>query len=994
MAQMPFSPCSDPSDCSDQSVKMLGRIFGPVIDSLVAGTDPNAVEAGANILATMFSFFNSGILIIGSLIVSYVAVMGVTNTANDGEAMGKSWSSLWTPVRIVAGGAVLLPTTSGYSFIQLIVLMFALWGIGFANGTYKAGMAIGVLSSDGIVQGVNQAGNFYGLRDFARQYVAVSYCARAANAIYANSGSGSQPAVQSKSTSLGNGQVEQVYDKQTFVDGRTEYTFFLKDRNAVTNLAGGEPFCGTVKLSTYAAQTKTDPIPQALEKVHEQTQLAKVKAAGKLMGELDKWVNSWPATINDPGWDKVDSNRFNTIVRTQEDQIATNLVKEVTDGQSDVDSGLKGFLDTLTKDGWAAAGGWFQRVGMVRGQIANVLAEPVGSVGAPSLAGLPSDARFSLLSNSLTTVTEAIDKKAEEKDAYNGAKPAKADDLASLIPKDPQSDINVGSLRADMDSKMSSFVNGMMQNVVELATGAGSNGQTPLCGTAGQMGGSLNRMKCVGDYLSVARGGILLADVAIKSAATAVRVLAGTVSSVKALGNGLDLDKIVIPLWDWVMEVPIKQLALLATYIEPLAFYFGVFLPSLPYTLFMIVFVGWVLAVLQSIIAAPLWAVMHMTPDRTFVGSQTQGYLLLLSLFARPALAVLGLFAAILVSDPVIDYIAQGFFAMRGAVVSSSGGVGVIAEFLTFAWWFMVFGLTLLPVLYMIFGLPQTLPDEVLRWIGGGLGSMGETSATAEMRGGVASVGSRLHGSGSGMRLGGGQKRLTSQGGGSPDGGPEDGGPEGGGPRGGGPRGGRGGKTPLLSANGQGAGGASQGSDNKGETASTDNRTLGEKRSEAAGVALGRAVAGGAAATGRAMRGAGSAALSAGRSGVESLRNSGSASLGGRVRDAVSAGALTAGAGLAATASAAGAEYKQAFSTAMSEGKAAYHEGADARIDAYKASLTGGAPPAGSDKAQEPPASPDAGAEHSASQNHAFNDAALPAGSGSASDKDGDDESR
>ncbi|MFP3507867.1 hypothetical protein SB786_37145, partial [Burkholderia sp. SIMBA_062] len=82
---------------------------------------------------------------------------------------------------------------------------------------------------------------------------------------------------------------------------------------------------------------------------------------------------------------------------------------------------------------------------------------------------------------------------------------------------------------------------------------------------------------------------------------------------------------------------------------------------------------------------------MHMTPDRTFVGSQTQGYLLLLSLFARPALAVLGLFAAVLVSDPVIDYIAQGFFAMRGAVVTSSGNVGIISEFLTFAWWFMVF---------------------------------------------------------------------------------------------------------------------------------------------------------------------------------------------------------------------------------------------------------------------------------------------------------------
>ncbi|WP_240533883.1 hypothetical protein [Aeromonas veronii] len=46
-------------------------------------------------------------------------------------------------------GAVLLPTTSGFSFIQLVVMMFALWGVGFANGTYKTGMAMGILSPDG-----------------------------------------------------------------------------------------------------------------------------------------------------------------------------------------------------------------------------------------------------------------------------------------------------------------------------------------------------------------------------------------------------------------------------------------------------------------------------------------------------------------------------------------------------------------------------------------------------------------------------------------------------------------------------------------------------------------------------------------------------------------------------------------------------------------------------------------------------------------------------
>lgn len=729
MAQMPFSPCDDLGRCTDASVDMLRRIFGGVVDALVTGADPDTVAASSNILATMFSFFNSGILIIGSLIVSYVAVMGTLNTANDGEAMGRNWSSLWTPVRIVAGGAVLLPTTSGFSFIQLVVMMFALWGVGFANGTYKTGMEMGIVSPDGVVQGVNQPGTYYGMRDFARQYLAASYCARSANSIYADGGV--SPQVQANPTQ----------DKIKTTDGRTEYTFYIKDRNATTNLAGGEPFCGTVNVARYTAQAMSDPTAAALEQLRAAVQDKKVTAAADMMQELEAWVNTWPSDINQPGWENVDSDKFNTIVKKYEDKVATDLSSSVTGNQAGVDSGLTSFANSLTSDGWSAAGGWFQRVGMVRGQIANVMSESVGSVTAPSLSALPADARSTLLSNSVTTVTEAINKKSEEKASYASSNTAKPEDLASLIPKGAQSDINPGSIKANMDAKMSSFVNRTMQDVVEIVTGANGSGTTPLCGTAGQMGGSLNRMKCVGDYLAVARAGIAVADVAIKTAATALRVVAGTLSSVKGIGTGLDLDKVVTPVWDWVIEVPVKQLAMMASYIEPLAFYFGVFLPSLPYTIFMIVVVGWILAVLQSIIAAPLWAVMHMTPDRTFVGSQTQGYLLLLSLFARPALAVVGLFAAVLVSDPIIDYIAKGFFAMRGAVVSSTGTVGAIAEFLTFAWWFMVFGLTLLPVLYMTFGLPQILPDHVLRWIGAGVSDLGETGAVGQMRGGMAATG-------------------------------------------------------------------------------------------------------------------------------------------------------------------------------------------------------------------------------------------------------------
>jgi conjugal transfer/type IV secretion protein DotA/TraY len=68
---------------------MLNQVFGPVITQLTQGADPNAVAATSNVLASMFLIFNSGILILGAIIVSYVAVVGTINTASDGEDVVK-----------------------------------------------------------------------------------------------------------------------------------------------------------------------------------------------------------------------------------------------------------------------------------------------------------------------------------------------------------------------------------------------------------------------------------------------------------------------------------------------------------------------------------------------------------------------------------------------------------------------------------------------------------------------------------------------------------------------------------------------------------------------------------------------------------------------------------------------------------------------------------------------------------------------------------------
>ena len=643
---MPFSPC-DPAagSCTDVSVGILQWIFGPVVEKLTQGASPDAVDASVSVMASIFSVFNSGLLVVASLIVSYVAVMGVTNTANEGEAMGRNWSSLWTPVRIVSGGSVLLPTTSGYSFIQLIVMMFALWGVGFANTLFKIGTENGIINGAltatsaqmGLGSGAKPNPNYplYDIRQFAQEYLAVAWCKRTVNASFSGFG-------------------------------------------------GGTP---------------------------------NVSAAG-----------------------------------TPDQTIAEGGIKE---------------------------------------ELGRIYAENVAQATAPNLNTLPQGPHSSLSANSYTTVYNTIISKSLTGGSYTTPDTPRAADLKSNLIPSSLDDLSIDTLGSRGDSFMSGFVQWGMERVT-----------STMIGTDGDVD-AIARIKTTGDVLALLQSTGFAADRLIHTSLSGLKAAAAAVGSVSFMGNKVDATPLADTFLNWVIYNFLTPLAEVTTWLGRLAFYFGVFLPSLPYTIFMVAFVGWLMAVLQSIIAAPLWAVMHMTPDRTFVGSQTQGYLLLLSLFVRPALIITGLFAAMMVANPVVGYISKAFWAMYHANVTSAESLGWFIEFLQWKNWLIVYGFVLLPVMYMIFGLSQSLPDTVLRWIGAGISSMGETQATEQMRGQSEKYGpSALRGGASPKPSGndGNDRRLN----GDPGGAGSLSGPSGPTDNGGGGRSGGGNHPRLLNANGQG----------------------------------------------------------------------------------------------------------------------------------------------------------------------------------------------
>ncbi|MCC6597826.1 MAG: DotA/TraY family protein [Alphaproteobacteria bacterium] len=101
-------------------------------------------------LQQMFRFYSTGILLIGAFIVLYFVVVVVIESATTGNPFGQRFKNLWVPVRIVVAIGLLIPLSYGYNSGQYIVFAAAKYGSSFAtyawlryNNTMTAEMGAG-----------------------------------------------------------------------------------------------------------------------------------------------------------------------------------------------------------------------------------------------------------------------------------------------------------------------------------------------------------------------------------------------------------------------------------------------------------------------------------------------------------------------------------------------------------------------------------------------------------------------------------------------------------------------------------------------------------------------------------------------------------------------------------------------------------------------------------------------------------------------------------
>ena len=155
------------------------------------------------------------------------------------------------------------------------------------------------------------------------------------------------------------------------------------------------------------------------------------------------------------------------------------------------------------------------------------------------------------------------------------------------------------------------------------------------------------------------------------------------------------------------------------------------YIPMVPYILFLFGGIGWLIGVIESMAAAPLVAVGIMYPEggHEIMGKAEPAVMILTNIFIRPSLMIIGFIGGISLSYVGVWLLNAGF--ARASVAMTAGVQG-------WAWVFMpiammsIYTALVIQIINQSFALIHILPDEVLRWVGGGGKQLGEGAAGGE----------------------------------------------------------------------------------------------------------------------------------------------------------------------------------------------------------------------------------------------------------------------
>ncbi|QHD04547.1 DotA/TraY family protein [Pseudomonas sp. R76] len=711
-ADGPFQQFTPPP--GDTSIDFLEEVFGSIVGTIHSGGNVQIGEA-EDVMGSMMGVFGGAVLFLGMLLVGYTTIKGTIDSAHDGEVLGKKMSSIWIPLRTVGGTALLLPLGHGYSLIQIIVLWLAIQGVGIGDAIWS--QAVDQMGRDGMLTRPMIPDS----RPLAASILKFEVCAAAMNKQFAASGRSTRiQAVSSPRKVANTGELDvglpdgvPVYGAVNMIQKYANASYTVIDYKWKANDSSymNPDVCGalTWKQSWEASEGNSNT-----KIIKEPILAAHAKAVQQMILDIRPTAQQIVAGQK-PEAGVLDSaaNKYENSLRTA----AKTAVSQTSDrARADFLSGAK-------DGGWLFAGTWYNHIVKMNDVMQSTLnalpaAEPIDIIDKETKESLQT------YQDVITTADEYAKNRVESiRNVYYA-------DTNIRAPRDGEGAWEY--VKKMLSAPFMGAINQMTQSI------AGSNLN------------HMSQMKSFGDVI------VTTGEVMMTAMASAVGV-SNSWAAQATVKVGFDAGAVF------------QFLSSLITVLLISLFFFGAtlstYVPMIPFITWITSVVNWFVLVLESVIAAPLFAVAHIHPDGDdAVGKAGQGYMMILSLVMRPALMLFGLIGGMLLTQPIVGFINVGFMSVVAGIQADS-----MTGIVSFVAYVAIYVIVMTTVVHIVFSLIHWVPDNIIRWIGHAAGGIGDAQSTGDSGHDVFIGGVReaKHGASGGLG-GSGHKSLGPEGSGTP----------------------------------------------------------------------------------------------------------------------------------------------------------------------------------------------------------------------------------
>ncbi|WP_301234507.1 DotA/TraY family protein [Pandoraea cepalis] len=639
-------------------------------------------------LGGAITIFNDIILTAAGFLAGYILVAGTMKTAHEGTFLG-SWSSMWVPVRVAVGTAALLPVLNGYNVAQAVVLWVAMQGVGAANSAWTAFTQQPIAAASFIAPDQTQAALSLAqkmllsnvcVQAFQASQTYNDYAAAASDQYTISDDTYAATPFNTAPTDLIPGAVGYTYGSTTGGDGNTSQCGEVVLQLPATGTAGLDTQSQTVNdLANMSAVNSA--VQGAMQTGMTTMQAALVPIATQIAQAGTGTAKSpTPAAVN-------------SALTAAASTFAAGVKQSLTSAPSVMNAQVQ---SNIQQDGFMFVGAWYMKLakaGQMFSDAATAMPIASGQDGQRRTGNGSNDQYI----DSAMTLTRNLIVQGQSKAAHSftglGAQANADSNLASQI---------LNWFIADNNLGFGSDANALLS-------------QNPVIGAA-QLGRKMINWAWVAlgaGATAAAGGGAAAGEVFGK--------LAGTDTAAIIAGNFLT------PAF-YMLFIPLIGAGVALSLI-----------PMIPALMWGMGVIGYVALLVEAMLGASIWMLAHLHPEGDGVGRGGKGYALLLDLFLRPTLMVMGFIASVALMTPMGWFFSSLFIgaATESDALTGFAGLTVLIAMM------MLYGGIQVVVIRKIFALIHAIPDQVLRWIGEAVGGGGHSLGE-----GMNQMGSEVGGAG------------------------------------------------------------------------------------------------------------------------------------------------------------------------------------------------------------------------------------------------------